>query len=738
MKKLLAVPCAMLFFAPLQAQIAFGGEPLGAKAIKMGLPEAPVVRMPDVDAAALMAEDDARAAAGIKGPYRFGYNHATDLTLQNSGVWSTLPNGDRVWRLAILCPGAYSINFEFNTYVVPSGAHVFVWNDRGEHLGAFTAESNPGHTELGVTQLPGNRITIEYHEPVAVAGQGQLRIGQVTHAYRDIFHMLRGLGDSGSCNNNVICPEGDDWRDQIASVAMITVGGSGLCTGQLLNDCNNSGIPYFLTANHCVSGGVGGWVFRFKWESPTCTPTTNGPTSFTISGCNLLVNSANSDVALLQLNSTPPDSYGIYYSGWNATGDIPATETCIHHPSGDIKKISFNNDPADAAVWGSPAAQTWHIPAWDDGTTEPGSSGSGLWDQDHRLIGQLYGGQADCSNNVNDYFGRFSVSYPLLQPWLGSCGNTVDGFDPNFVSVALDASVLSIGNVDANYCNATSIAPDITIKNTGLTALTSLDLLYNLDGGANSTYSWTGTLATGATATVTLPSMAVGNGDHTLNVTSDSPNGGVDGNPANDSKARDFHVTDPGQIVTLSITLDDYGSETTWRVLGTGGVELYAGGPYADGLDQTVMTESLCLGDGCFTLEMNDEYGDGMCCDYGNGHYEVTDGLGTVLVTGNGQFNDQITHTFCLSNTGTDDTVLPAHLQPWPNPADGSLNVAIPTGARSIAIGLYDATGRRVRNGTPPSTGTLRLDVRALAEGMYQLEIVIDGTRYTHHVSIHH
>lgn len=738
MKKLLAVPCALILGAPLHAQIAFGGEPLGAQALKMGLPEVPVVTMPEVDAAALMAEDAAKAAAGVKGPYRFGYNHATDLTLQNSGVWYAFPNGDRVWRLGIRCPGAYSINFEFNTFVVPPGAKVFVWNDRGEHLGAFTAQSNPGHTELGVTQLPGHRITIEYHEPVEVAGQGQLRIGQVTHAYRDIFHQLKGLGDSGSCNNNVICPEGDDWRDQIASVAMITVGGSGLCTGQLLNDCNNSGTPYFLTANHCVAGGVGGWVFRFKWESPTCTPTTNGPTSYTVSGCSLLVNSANSDVALLLLNSTPPDSYNIYYSGWDASGDIPATETCIHHPSGDIKKISFNNDPADATVWGTPAAQTWHIPAWDDGTTEPGSSGSGLWDQDHHLIGQLYGGQADCSNNVNDYFGRFSVSYPLLQPWLGSCGNTVDGYDPNFVSVPLDASVLSIGDVDANYCNSTTIAPSVVIKNSGLTTLTSLNLLYNLDGGPNSTYSWSGSLATGATTTVNLSPMAVGNGDHVLTVTSDAPNGGVDGNTANDSKEREFHVTDPGQIITLSITLDDYGSETTWRLLGAGGVELFVGGPYSDGMDQTVMTESLCLGDGCYTLEMNDEYGDGICCDYGNGHYEVTDDLGTVLVSGNGQFTDQITHTFCITNTAVTENDATVPVRVWPNPAEGLLHVALPAGVRNTEAVLHDATGRVVRSERRVSPGTLQLNVGELSVGIYQLEVIMDGVRHTQQVAIRH
>ncbi|MBK9148834.1 MAG: trypsin-like peptidase domain-containing protein [Flavobacteriales bacterium] len=414
----------------LNAQISFGGAPIGLD--QAYLPAPPLVVMPEVDANALMMEDEARIAQGIKGPYRFGFNHATDISTENNGAWTTMPNGDGVWRVAIECPGAFSINFEFNDYVVPDGGQVFVYNDAGEVLGAFTAESNPGHTILGVTQLAGDRITVEYVEPFAVRGEGRLRIGQVTHAYRDLFRSLKGFGTSGSCNNNVICPEGDPWRDQIRSVAMITVGGSGICTGQLINNCANNGTPYFLTANHCL-GGNNSWVFRFNWNSPVCSPTTNAPTNQTVSGSSLKANNAASDVALLQLNSTPPASYNVFYTGWDKSGTAPTASTCIHHPDGDIKKISFDNNPATQVSWGG--AATWRIANWEDGTTEPGSSGSGLWNQNGLLIGQLYGGQASCSNNINDYFGRFSTSYPFLQNWLGNCGNTLQGYP---LSVGID------------------------------------------------------------------------------------------------------------------------------------------------------------------------------------------------------------------------------------------------------------------------------------------------------------
>ena len=438
-------------------QLSYGGHPVGLVR-NAGLPEAPLVVLPEVDVEALKARDAEQAASGIKGPFKFGFNHQVDLDMEYSGVWRTMSNGDRVWRVAVQCPGALSINFEFHEFIVPEGAQVFVYNDLGEVLGGFEAASNPGRTELGVSPLGGDKITIEYVEPARVAGQGRLRIGQVTHAYRDILGGTKSLNESGSCNNNVICPVGDPWRDQIRSVAMIVVQGDGICTGTLINNCENDGTPYFLTANHCL-GNPNNWIFRFNWNSPNCTPTTNGSYN-SISGAQLLANSGASDVALLRLNTTPPPLHNVYYSGWDKGTTAATSVTCIHHPSGDIKKISFENQAVTASTYSG--ASCWRVAAWDDGTTEQGSSGSGLWNQNGLLVGQLYGGQADCDVNINDYFGRFNVSYPLLDEWLGNCGNTLPGFDPAVTSIPEDhkgAAILLTPNPTSGQVNV--LLPDL-------------------------------------------------------------------------------------------------------------------------------------------------------------------------------------------------------------------------------------------------------------------------------------
>ena len=132
-----------------------------------------------------------------------------------------------------------------------------------------------------------------------------------------------------------------------------------------------------------------------------------------ISGGTLLLADGGSDVALIELSSTPPASWNVEYAGWDASSANPTSAVGIHHPSGDVKKICFEDDaPYESSTGG---AQVCWIDAWELGVTEPGSSGSPLFNQDHRIIGQLYGGAAACSGAVNngsfDYYGRFDVSW---------------------------------------------------------------------------------------------------------------------------------------------------------------------------------------------------------------------------------------------------------------------------------------------------------------------------------------
>ena len=201
----------------------------------------------------------------------------------------------------------------------------------------------------------------------------------------------------------------------------------------------------------------------FNYESPECE-NQNGPTNMTVSGSTLLVNNSASDVALLLLNETPPLDYNVHYAGWDVSGLTPAIPVGIHHPAGDIKKISFDYDNA------SNSGNYWDIDSWDDGTTEPGSSGSPLFDgETHRIIGQLYGGVASCTNFGYDTYGKTSVSWGLgLNTYLDP-NNTGIEFINGIDAVDLPDPVISLidDNLNFELANSESDQATFSVSNIG-------------------------------------------------------------------------------------------------------------------------------------------------------------------------------------------------------------------------------------------------------------------------------
>lgn len=657
----------------LQAQISAGGTPLSLQHDKIDW-DIPQMTMPDFDQQAMLNEDAINHASKDT-PYRFGKNFVLGRNLNNAGNWHDLPNGDRLWLLKVKSPGAYSLNLSFDMFQLPEGGRLYVYSPDGEHiLGAYTSANNNENMGLGTYPVPGDELIIEYYEPSAQMGNSLLQIETVTHAYRDLNKVMRGIGDSGACNNNVICPEGAPWTDQINSVAMIVVNGNGICTGALVNNTANDGYPYFLTANHCLGGSVSSWVFRFNWQSTTCG--SNNVGSFdTVNGSNLLANGDIADYALLEINNgnPVPTAFNPYYAGWDATGDTPSNSTAIHHPSGDLKKISFDNDPAGQGNFGN--ALCWQIFDWEDGTTEPGSSGSPLFDQNQRIIGQLFGGQASCANNINDYYGRFDITYPNVCQWLAPGCNTLvlDGYDPNTPTVADNAQLLSVDEPSGAYCQA-SVTPQITIRNAGTNSISSLTIEYGVQGGATQSFNWSGSLAPGGTEVVSLGAIAPGGGNFVFEVELLNPNGTADGDPSNNTGTSSFSLNPAGVIVDFTLTTDNYPGETTWEITDGGGNVLFSDGPYAD--TQTTYDYAFCLADGCYTLTVFDSFGDGMQYQGVEGSYLLTDQNGVVLaeIVAGADFGNQAVHNFCVSsgaNPGCTDPTA-CNFDPGADADDGS------------------------------------------------------------------
>lgn len=415
----------LLFISIGYSQVTNEGQPKSWGITDLA--EVKPVVMPKFDLAALQKEDSVTDKQKDK-PWRYGYEFLADNNLNNSGVWTTLPNGDRVWRIHYVSKGAKTINFLFSDYYMPKGANVYLYNsDRSDLLGAYDAGQNNDERVLGTWMVTGDDIWIEYYEPAAVAGYGKLEIFKVVHGYRTVGNFAKSpdqdLNVSGNCNYDVDCfMEGiNDLKDiNKKAVGLIIVNNSSFCTGALINNVTNDGTPYFLTANHCYAGNLSQWAFRFNWISPNpvCaqnTPsTTNAPNYYqTLSGAELKAKRAKSDFLLLKITTTIPSNWNVVWAGWSRSEVPPASTFGIHHPSGDIMKVC--RDLQSPTIDNSEGQFMWNVNSWDYGVTEGGSSGSPLFDNTGRIIGQLYGGASECNGLVNnggfDVYGRFGVSW---------------------------------------------------------------------------------------------------------------------------------------------------------------------------------------------------------------------------------------------------------------------------------------------------------------------------------------
>ena len=629
--------------------------------------EIPVVKMPSFDLQKTV-DDFTKCSKCENQRMTYGNTFEVNLNLNNAGDWETLANGDRVWRLKIYSAGAMALHLSYNDFYVPNGGKLFLYNeDRSQVLGAFTNANNKSYRKFSTGLIEGEKLTLEYFEPFEVLGESAISISNVTHSIKDFFKKHKGFGDSGSCNNNANCAEGDAYQDIKKSVAMILSGSASLCTGTLINNTNNDGRPYFLTSLHCLDKDFDGfltdielgkletWYFMFNYESPSCE-NINGPMNQTISGSKLVAHFPESDFLLLELSCAPPANYDVYFAGWNRAEEVSNDQVVIHHPSGDIKKITFNQvgEPVGEDFYDLEKETHWFVSEWEDGTTEGGSSGCGIFDVDGYYIGNLSGGDASCSDsNEGDSFGKFSYAWEAgvsknqkLKPWLdpNDVGvTTLDGIsDP---ANELDASITLLNIEDGkDVCNGI-FNPIIEINNLGSDSITNFDVSIFLDGEELEKLNFNKKIKACSDILIEdFSEINTGFGSHTIEARLNSTNGKVDQNLQNNKNLSSVNVI-YGEVVSVEVLADDFPIETSFEILDENGEQLY----FIFGLRKaTLNTYDFCIPPGCYKFIIKDKYGDGICCgSFGEGYYNVMKEDGTIFGTG-GEFLSADTVDFCL------------------------------------------------------------------------------------------
>ncbi len=408
--------------------------------------------------------------------FQFGIEYDVDIDLLDE---AQIYIDDNIYTfiLGISSEDAYGMGFNFNNFFLSENAELYFYDrERTSILGALTNINNKSTNSLTTSVVKGEDIIIELNVPQQEIKDIRLNIDTIIHDQTDIMNYYNTIdSDREDCNINVVCSEGDEWRDQINGVVRVSMGG-GLCSASIINNTANDRTPYVLFADHCVSGSASGYVFYFNYQSASCSGN-SGPTNQTVSGSTLLASediNSGPDFALLRLTSDIPDSYDPFYVGWSRSSFAPQEAIGIHHPGGDIKKISFTNDNVSA---GGTGGYYWEF-QYDQGRVIPGSSGSPFFDQNKRQVGiasYIYTNYCDpspdcyCAQQYNHGYGRFDSAWNMglsqyLDP-INSGQTAIDGigisgidiahseyqnipFESNTLNFSAEVNALT-GNIDA-------------------------------------------------------------------------------------------------------------------------------------------------------------------------------------------------------------------------------------------------------------------------------------------------
>lgn len=513
-----------------------------------------VLQNPDIT---LFTEEDFQNDSLGK-PYRIGVKIPVNLNPENAGTWIDFPDGSKMWRLSISVKNAKALGLYFSEdVIIPDGAKLFVYNrNKKQVLGAYTS-SIPRFQAMEMVQ--GDYLTIEYYTEPEVSTLPVISIDNVAYFYRGVEEHINVFSDSfapkaDECQVDVACtPERNGWEDQINSVVHYVFSDGEffyVCTASTINNTALDCKPYILSAWHCgernAGSSIASWVWYWNYQKSTCQPSQNGSDpskgTQTMTGGTVRASSGNgtlnnppssnevagSDFYLVELNSSIPASYNAFFAGWDRTNTSATSGVGVHHPAGSAKKISTYTSSLTSTTFNGGALNAhwrvvWAATTNGHGVTEGGSSGSPIFNQNGRIVGQLTGGSSSCSSPIQgDLYGKMSVNWDQngtsntarLKPWL----------DP------INSNVTTLNGV---YLPCTSEAPvtDFTASQTTASPLTTIDFT---DLSTNNPTSWewsvspaTGwSFAIGSNANSQNPQILFSDiGQYTISLTATNVNG---------------------------------------------------------------------------------------------------------------------------------------------------------------------------------------------------------------------
>ena len=506
----------ILFFGSYQSQISQGGTPFSFTH-NIGTPiNEFLIDQPS-------SKDIELAKIDEKETYKVGIIRSTNLSLLNNGTWINHADGSKSGFLKIRSKSALGLSVFFDNFSIPEGAEMFIYNSNKKHLiGKFNSITNSKNLLTHTQVIEGEMITIEYFEPSNAIGNLKIDIHKVGYIFRGFEDYLEPFKSNSSsftpkiaefCQVDVACsPENIGWSEQIDAVVHFTYTDPNyiyVCSSSVINNTSQDCTPYIFTAWHCgepnANQNLSGYTWYWNYQKTSCQPNANASNPSkgnqtmingvvkATSGSGTLNNPpssnqvAGSDFTLIELNSAIPSTYNAYFAGWDRSNSLVSNGVGIHHPNGSAKKIStFNSNLTSTSYNGGAFNAHWEV-YWDatsngHGVTEGGSSGSPIFNQDKRIVGQLSGGSSICSNPsvFSDEYGKFSTN------WNSNGSTAASQLEP-----WLDPMNLNITNLDGTYspCGSNSLSCILAFNTDSIGQGDQIDF-FGASNSGTASYSW--------------------------------------------------------------------------------------------------------------------------------------------------------------------------------------------------------------------------------------------------------
>ncbi len=417
------LPAVCLLFVSLSLSAQTDSRPCPASLLGL---TGSAIELPALDVEAAWLRADKEAAEWGKHLYGVVQENAVDLS----------PEGGVTQHIAAVhVDRAQGVALHFDDFHLPAGAELWVTDAEGTwQEGPYDFRDNDNHGRIATGDVPGEWVVLRLQVPAELSGAVRLHIEGAAALFRDVDG---ARGGSQPCEVDVACPEIQGWecqRDATVRLSIIENGGSYLCSGAMVNTTALDCRQYMLTALHCASNADDDDFALLKvyynYERPECGEG-NGLLNRRRTGVIRLADSDDiqgsnfqgSDFLLVEVEDAIPTSWPVYFAGWDASGSGSGEGVGIHHPSGDVKKISTytqNTSSISLGDFGSHWRVYWVETVTEHGVTEGGSSGSHLFNEEGLSIGTLSAGLSACTNggagvgtgpNQPDYYGKMSFHW---------------------------------------------------------------------------------------------------------------------------------------------------------------------------------------------------------------------------------------------------------------------------------------------------------------------------------------